>query len=427
MLINGGSRQNRGGGLFDKTETVLIFLRAPGLYFALFSRGRCFAPAVCKVRESFEMSFKKTDILYSSIILAYLAAHYYIVRHISCGLALYGWKFIILSVFVFGLGIISVLSLIALRFPFSAVNWTHFPGSFWMGVFAVNFICFLANDALNFFIKTEGFRLHSTLAVMAAAGILCLWSFVNAAFILRVKKIYLGVSGLKTEKFRIAFISDIHINRHTPFKNINKIVNKINFIKPDIIIIGGDLADADITESYSLYGLDGLSAAYGLFAVTGNHEYHLGIEKYDILCKKLGIRLLRNENVSVGGIITLAGINDDFGEKTGVDRSDIKKTLENADPALPVILISHKPGNFKEAVRESGGMRIIQLSGHTHAGQVPPMGIIGSAFFRYYYGRRLKEDSIVYITSGAGWWGPPMRLFNMSEIAEVILYRKRAD
>jgi predicted MPP superfamily phosphohydrolase len=88
-------------------------------------------------------------------------------------------------------------------------------------------------------------------------------------------------------------------------------------------------------------------------------------------------------------------------------------------------LVSHKPDPFKEAVKEGNGVRVIQLSGHTHAGQIPPMGIIGSEFFRYYYGRRKKEDSIVYITSGAGWWGPRMRLFNMSEIAEIILYRKK--
>lgn len=360
-------------------------------------------------------------------MLGYFAAHYYIVWHISFGLQAAGWVKILLFILVFGLGIISILSLISTRFPSPLINWTHSTGNAWMGVFAITLICFLINDAINFFVKDENFRFYSTLAVLAVDAVFCFWAFLNATLILRLKKIYLGISDLKEERFHIAFISDIHINKRTPFKNINKIVNKINLTKPDIIIIGGDLADTDITETYSLYGFDKLNAKYGIFAVTGNHEYYLGIDKYIELCDKLGIKLLRNESIVINDIITVAGINDDFGEKMGVDTSDIKKAIENADPKLPLLLISHKPDIFKEAVKEgeSKGIRIIQLSGHTHAGQIPPMGIVGSTFFQYYYGRRKKEDSIVYITSGAGWWGPPMRLFNMSEIAEMVLYRKR--
>lgn len=371
------------------------------------------------------MSSKKHDILYSIVMLGYFAAHYYLAWHISFGLQAAGWVSTLLFILVFGLGIISILSLISTRFPSPLINWTHSTGNAWMGIFAITLTCFLINDAINFFVKDESFRFYSTLAALAVDTVFCFWAFLNATLILRLKKIYLGVSDLKTEKFQIAFISDTHINKHTPFKNINKIVDKINLIKPDIIIIGGDLADTDISETYQLYGFDRLTAKHGIFAVTGNHEYHLGIEKYEEFCRKLGIKLLRNESIVIDGTITVAGINDDFGEKLGIDKSDLKKALEGADPKLPLLLVSHKPDPFKEAVKGSNGVRIIQLSGHTHAGQVPPMGIIGSAFFRYYYGRRKKEDSIVYITSGAGWWGPPMRLFNMSEIAEVILYRKR--
>ncbi|MCL1971465.1 MAG: metallophosphoesterase [Endomicrobia bacterium] len=371
------------------------------------------------------MNSKKQDALYILIMLGYLTAHYYIVWHICYGLGLPHMYGVILFILVFTLGIISILSLISIRFPSRLINWAHYPGNFWMGIFGITVICFLINDLVNFFAENGIFRYYSTIVALSAAAALCVWSALNASFILRIKKMYLGVDDLKTEKFHIAFISDLHINKRTPFKNINVIVDKINGIKPDIIVIGGDLTDTDITETYPLYGFDRLAAKYGIFAVTGNHEYHLGIEKYTEFCEKLGIKLLRNENVNVAGIITIAGINDDYGEKMGIDISDLKAALENVDPKLPLLLVSHKPDPFKEAVKESKGIRVIQLSGHTHAGQIPPMGIIGSTFFRYYYGRRKKEDSIVYITSGAGWWGPQMRLFNMSEIAEIILYRKR--
>lgn len=368
---------------------------------------------------------KKQDLFHLLIIILYFIAHFYIVWHINYGLGLQFPFDSAVKGFVLIMGLISVFSLVAIKISSPLINWTHTPGHAWMGIFGITIICFIFNDIVNLvFHGMPGFRFYSTSVTLAVDALMCLWSGANAAFLLRVKTIHIGVQGLKLNKLKIAFIADIHINRHTPFKKINNLVDKINSIKPDIILIGGDFADTDITETYYLYGLEKLQARFGMYAVTGNHEYHLGVEKFLELCAKLNIRVLRNENADINGIINIAGINDDFGEKLGIDTSDLKAAFEDVNPELPVIFLSHKPDNFRDAVKQSRKMRLLQLSGHTHGGQIPPMGIIGSMFFKYYYGKWTKENAIVYITSGAGWWGPPMRLFNISEIAEIILYRK---
>ncbi len=371
---------------------------------------------------------KKQDVYYLFIICLYFAAHIYIVGHINYGLGIKSPYSYLLAAAVFFMAFVSVLSLVATRIHSKFLEWSHRAGHSWMGVFAITVICFLANDLINFiFSGGASFRFFSTLAAITAAAVLSIWSGVNIGFFLRVKKIHIGIEDLKVEKLKIAFIADMHIDKYTPFRKISALVNKINSIKPDLLLFGGDLTDTDISRTYELYGLDKMQAKYGMYAVTGNHEYYFGVEAFLELCAKLDIKVLRNENVEIGGIINLAGINDEFGEKLGLDTSDVHKTLEGVNPDLPSVLLSHKPDIFKEALKENKGTKLIQLSGHTHGGQIPPMGIVGSMFFKYYYGKWEKDGSIVYITSGAGWWGPPMRLFNVSEIVEIVLYRKTSN
>jgi len=372
------------------------------------------------------MKLTKNDYFNLMSVVIYFAAHLYIVWQINYGFQVQSPYEYVTGGVIFFMAALSVLSLISIkiRLPDFA-GFIYRMGQAWMGIFAITAVCLLANEILNSILNTDvAFRFWSTASALAISAALCVWSGVNVGFLLRVKKLHIGVENLKVDRLRLVFIADTHINKYTPFRKINKLVDKINLLMPDIFLLGGDFSDDDINETYKLYGLEKLNAKYGMFAVTGNHEYHLGVEKYVSLCEKLGIRVLRNESVSAGGLVNVAGINDEFGEKLGKDISDVKKALEKIDPELPVILLSHKPDPFKEAVKESRGIKLVQLSGHTHGGQIPPMGIVGSLFFRYYYGKWEKENSAIYITSGAGWWGPPMRLFNVAEIAEIILYRK---
>jgi predicted MPP superfamily phosphohydrolase len=299
-------------------------------------------------------------------------------------------------------------------------------GGIWMGVSGICAAVLFANDLLNFanyIFKIKNFRYWSTLVSLILAVLLCVWSLINTAFILKVKEIKIKVPSLNKDKVSVVLLSDIHIDKHTRAKAIRKIVDISNSLDCDIIAIAGDLLDIDISETYAEYGLDKLRAKYGIFAVTGNHEYYTGIESYEKLCEKLGFILLRNESVAVkdGGesILAVAGINDKQGEKQSADKVDLEAAFAAVDRNLPVIFLSHRPQYF-DSVKDKE-MKIVQLSGHLHAGQIPPVEILIRGFFKYSLGLYEHNGSYMYLTAGSRWWRVPMRTFNTCEIVKIVL------
>ncbi|MCL2334691.1 MAG: metallophosphoesterase [Endomicrobia bacterium] len=301
-------------------------------------------------------------------------------------------------------------------------------GGIWMGMIGIAAGFLLANDILNLanlrfgFFNRQSFLHYSTLVAAVLSLLLCAWALFNAASILKVKEIHLKVPGLKTDKVSVVLLADMHITNFTAGKNIQKIVEISNGLDPDIVVIGGDLLDTDVSETYALYGLDKLRAKYGIFAVTGNHEYYAGIKYCEDLCKSLNIKLLRNESFDIENVITVAGINDKYGAKVGVDKFDIPAAFAAADKNSPVLFISHRPEAFAKA--SNMDFNIVQLSGHVHAGQIPPVEIILRIFKKYFWGLYSNNGSYMYVTSGARWWRSPMRAFNYSEIVKIVLERE---
>jgi len=300
-------------------------------------------------------------------------------------------------------------------------------GGIWMGIIGITATVFLANDVLNIInrhfklFNQQSFGHYSMLVAAGVSLLLCAVSLANAAFVLKVKEIHLKIPGLKTDKVSVVLLSDIHITNFTPKKDIQKTVEISNSLNPDILVIAGDLLDTDISKTYELYGLDKLHAKYGIFAVTGNHEYYTGIESYEKLCKELNIKLLRNESFDIENVITVAGINDKYGARIGADKQDLEASFAGADKNFPVLFISHRPEVFDRA--SNIGFRIVQLSGHTHAGQIPPVEFALRIFRKYFYGLYSKNGSYMYLTSGTRWWRSPMRAFNSSEIVKIVLER----
>ncbi len=219
--------------------------------------------------------------------------------------------------------------------------------------------------------------------------------------------------------FKIVQLSDIHLGITPRESWLEKVVEKVNSIEPDLIVITGDLIDSDINGIGKLPEiLKRLKSRYGVFAVSGNHEFYAGVERFYELGEKTGFKILKNEKFVVDENLEIIGIEDDTNRR--FERGDFNpdELFRKIEKNRFTIFLSHKPKYFENAV--DAGVDL-QLSGHTHAGQIPPMDLIIFLTFKYPYGLYRFKDSYLYTTSGTGVWGPPMRLFSSSEIVKIVL------
>jgi len=358
-------------------------------------------------------------LIFSSI---YLGIHFYVYSRIAVGLMLLSSACRYLRLFFLLAGLSFLLGEFLSRriISFWIKPFAEF-GSIWFGVIAIAFTVFVISDVLRIFSLAASFRYYSVILSLAVTFLVSAYSLCNVARapVIKELKIRTGKLPQKLSGFTIIQISDLHINFLKSKKRLNKIVEKINLENPDLVVITGDLIDAD------LRGLDGfcdilkkIKSKCGIFAVTGNHEFYAGIGMFLEIAKNSNITVLRNGKTTIVGAIELAGIDDKTGRRFSEAGSDLDSALKNCDFTKPVILLSHQPDVFDEA--EKLGVDL-QLSGHTHAGQIPPMDLITMFYFKYPFGLYKKSGSYLYTTSGTGIWGPPMRLFSRNEIVKIVL------
>jgi predicted MPP superfamily phosphohydrolase len=223
---------------------------------------------------------------------------------------------------------------------------------------------------------------------------------------------------------RIVTFSDAHLSATYGGRRFERLVEVVNAQRPDVVAIVGDLVDGDVPELRNeVAPLADLVSDQGVFFVTGNHEYFSGADAWVRHLPTLGIDVLRNERVPIrrdGASFDLAGIDDRTAASSGVPGhgADLDAALDGRDDATPVVLLAHQPVMVEQA--SAAGVDL-QLSGHTHGGQLWPFDYVIRLDQPSVAGMSRRGDTQLYVTSGAGYWGPPMRVGARPEVTVVEL------
>jgi predicted MPP superfamily phosphohydrolase len=230
--------------------------------------------------------------------------------------------------------------------------------------------------------------------------------------------ININIKGFGEDDFVIMQLSDIHVGRSIKKGFIEELVQRVNAEKPDIIVITGDLIDYAIEKiKDDLSPLKALKAP--CYFILGNHEYFHGASETIDFMKDLGITVLLNESVIIDKRFNLVGLTDIIGERIGEYPMDLDKAYKDIDPALCTVVLGHQP---KSILRLKGRPCDLMLSGHTHGGQIFPFGLLVMVDQPYLAGLyQHNDDQQIFVSRGAGYWGPPIRVLAPSEISKIII------
>ncbi|MEU4692001.1 metallophosphoesterase [Actinoplanes sp. NPDC023714] len=207
--------------------------------------------------------------------------------------------------------------------------------------------------------------------------------------------------------YRLAVVSDIHIGPRTGVEHARRITRMINSMDADVVCVVGDLVDGTVPQlGRFVEPLAGLRSRRGTYFVTGNHEYYSGVEEWIGEVTELGMRPLLNERVEIDGLY-LAGVNDYDAAEHGGEPADYARALGDRDTTRPTILMAHQP----VAAEDAAPYRVdLQISGHTHGGQMVPFNLLVRLAQPVVSGFGTVDGVPVYVTNGAGSWGPPVRV-----------------
>ncbi|HNI58838.1 MAG TPA: metallophosphoesterase [Pseudomonadota bacterium] len=393
------------------------------------------------------MPIVRTIVFVSIMTAAMVGLHYYVYLRVTRGLALGPSEQRILKAVLTAL-----FALLWLSFPLtrlvsrSAALPFMWVGYIWMGTIVLSSVVFGLFDLSRFVagllspavpIDESRRALIGRLFDVAALGGATLVSGCAVALGLRpvvVKRIEVALKKLPAELsgFQIVQLTDVHIGPTLDGKWLTQVVEQVNAQNPDAIVITGDLVDGSVAQlGQHVAPLANLRARHGVFFVTGNHEYYSGVDSWLAELSRLGIRVLRNEHITLRPSklagegasdlgIDLVGVDDFHADVFPGHGPDLPRAVKGRDPSRPAVLLAHQPAAVMEAAQHGIDL---QLSGHTHAGQMWPWGYFVRLQQPYVYGLHKHGDTQIYVSAGTGYWGPPMRLASEAEITCVILSR----
>ncbi|MEM7137748.1 MAG: metallophosphoesterase [Myxococcota bacterium] len=252
------------------------------------------------------------------------------------------------------------------------------------------------------------------------------WGVWSAIRPVEVKRVSVSLKNLPAslDGFRLVQLSDVHVGPTIGRGFVEDVVSKVNQLDADAIAITGDLIDGTVSEiGDAVRPLGEMKSAHGTFFVTGNHEYYSGADQWLAFLDGIGVRTLRNECVALGegdDYLQLAGVDDWTAHRFGNGHgSDMARALSTRKADKPVVLLAHQPVHFDQAREHEVDL---QVSGHTHGGQIFPFGILTKLVQPFVSGLHRRGASQIYVSSGTGYWGPPMRIAAPAEITLIELH-----
>lgn len=380
------------------------------------------------------MKLSQALIFFGIVFTIYGLINYYIFRR-AVSIVPENYRMLFTYIFIF-----VVLSYIVGRFLENYWVWyisdfLVWVGAFWIAIMIYTFLFIilidlfrLVNHFLPFFPSVINQNLQKTktivgLVVSIIVFVVVVGGFINTKLI-AIKKYSINIDKKagSLKSLNIVMASDLHLGTINGKMFTYKIVDKINKLNPDIVLLAGDVIDEDIKpvlrDSVGMALLE-LKSKYGVYAITGNHEYIGGVNDAVKYLTSHKIQMLRDAFVKIDNAFYVVGREDrDSRRFADYKRKELNKLLEGVDKSFPVILMDHQP--FKLGEAEQNGIDL-QISGHTHNGQIWPFNFIVEKIYELAWGYRIKGNTHYYVSCGVGGWGPPIRTGSRPEIINIKL------
>ncbi|MDP3913333.1 MAG: metallophosphoesterase [Bacteroidota bacterium] len=365
-------------------------------------------------------------IFFSIVILIYLSSNFYLfvrgLQVFSLNLTLRRTFIVVFWTLVpmFILG-----SVLERTFSSAFSEWVYRIGAFWLAFMLYFTIAAVLIDLVriaNYFFHflptfSAIMKLRLGLIVVSLVSVVVIAGHINALWI-NVKEIPLTihkkVSG--ASEIKILLASDIHLGALIGERREMRFLEIIREQKPDIVLLAGDLVDGEIAPVLRKNlgrHIQEISTPFGVYAISGNHEYIGGIDKTLPYLKSINIRMLLDEVITLPNGIQLVGRNDISSGKGANARKSLAELTSGLDFSNPVIVMNHQPYDLQEAVDAKVDLH---LSGHTHNGQLWPFNYLIKSIFELSWGYLQKGNTHFYVSSGYGTWGPPVRIGNRPEV-----------
>jgi predicted MPP superfamily phosphohydrolase len=322
-----------------------------------------------------------------------------------------------------------VAARIITRFTPAGVAWLSIAGDWWLAILYYSVLVWFGMDLFRYADKGIGFlpdclqsvSVQGTLAVALILAIVACGSWNARNPVIVHYDISIEKPGVNEKEIHAVFVSDIHLGPTVNTSRLADLARTINTLTPDIVLYGGDIIDENATY-FAEQGMPAILATInprlGSFAVLGNHEYIGGhVDEAELFLTQAGIHVLRDQVVTVADSFVIVGRDDVSRSRYKIaGRKPLSEIMSGVDKKIPIFLLDHQPQDLSEA--QTAGVDL-QLSGHTHRGQLFPNSLITRAIYEIDWGYWKKDAFQVIVSCGYGTWGPPIRVGNRPEIVDI--------